>query len=218
MEATSALWLAVVLSGLYHGLNPGMGWPLAVAAGLMERREAALARTLVPLAMGHLVAISVVLLPFAALTFFLDWSREIRIGAGLVIIGFAAMLLLYPRHPRFLARVRPTQLALWSFLIGLLHGAGLMLVPILLGLCAVAPVSTPDPLANEARGLIGNTALALEVALTHTAAMVAAGGLMAWAVYRFLGIKALTKTWFDLNHLWAGSLAVAGALGIYMAL
>jgi hypothetical protein len=218
MEATAALWLAVAASGLYHGLNPGMGWPLAVAAALMERREAALARTLVPLALGHLVAISVVLLPFAALAFFLDWGREIRIGAGLAIIGFAAMLILYPRHPRFLARVRPTQIALWSFLIGLLHGAGLMLVPILLGLCAVMPAGAPDPLASDAGRLIGNTTLALEVALTHTAAMVMAGGLAAWAVYRFLGIKALTKTWLDLNHLWAGSLAVAGALGVYTAL
>jgi hypothetical protein len=215
VQATTALWLVVAASGLYHGLNPGMGWPLAVAAGLTERRETAVVRTLVPLAAGHLVSIAVVLLPFAALTVFLDWSREIRIGAGLGIILFAAILLLYPRHPRFMARVRPTQIALWSFLIGLLHGAGLMLVPILLGLCSFAATGAADPLA---RGLAGNTALALEVALLHSAAMVGAGGLVAWAVYRFIGIKFLTRSWFDLNQLWAGSLAVAGALGIYTAL
>jgi hypothetical protein len=215
VEATTALWLLVAASGLYHGLNPGMGWPLAVAAGLAERRETAVARTLLPLAAGHLVSISVVLLPFAALTFFLDWSREIRIGAGLAVISFAVILLVYPRHPRFMARVRPTQIALWSFLIGLLHGAGLMLVPILLGLCSFAAAGTTDPLA---RGLAGNTALALEVALLHTAAMIAAGGLVAWVVYRFIGLKFLTRSWLDLNHLWAGSLAVAGALGIYTAL
>jgi hypothetical protein len=216
MEATAALWLAVAVSGLYHGLNPGMGWPLAVAAGLTERREAAVARTLVPLAAGHLVSITVVLLPFAALTFFLDWSRQIRIGAGLAVISFAAILLINPRHPRFMARVRPNQIGLWSFLIGLLHGAGLMLVPILLGLCTFAPAG--DPLASKASGLAGNAALALEVALVHTAAMVGAGGLVAWAVYRFLGMEVLTRWWFDLNHLWVGSLAVAGALGVYTAL
>jgi hypothetical protein len=32
---TASLWLAVVASGIYHGLNPGMGWPLAISAGLM---------------------------------------------------------------------------------------------------------------------------------------------------------------------------------------
>ena len=32
---TAWLWLAVVGSGIYHGINPGMGWPLAVSAGLM---------------------------------------------------------------------------------------------------------------------------------------------------------------------------------------
>ena len=218
MSATTVLWVTVAASGLYHGLNPGMGWPLAVAAGLTERREAAVVRTLVPLAVGHLFSITVVLLPFAALTFFLDWSHQIRIGAGLTIISFAAILLVYPRHPRFMARVRPTQIALWSFLIGLLHGAGLMLVPILLGLCTLAPAGALDPLASEARGLAGNTTLALEVALVHTAAMVGAGGLVAWAVYRFLGIKILTRSWFDLDHLWVGSLAVAGALGVYTAL
>ena len=44
MDGYTALWAAVVASGLYHGLNPGMGWPLAVAAGLTERRGSAVAR------------------------------------------------------------------------------------------------------------------------------------------------------------------------------
>ena len=135
MDGQAALWAAILASGVYHGLNPGMGWPLAVAAGLTERRGAAVARTLAPLAAGHLLSISVVLLPFGALTVLLDWTREIRIAAGLVIIGFSGVLLLYPRHPRWLARVRPTQVTLWSFSVALLHGAGLMLVPMLLGLC-----------------------------------------------------------------------------------
>jgi len=215
VDATAALWLAVLASGLYHGVNPGMGWPLAVAAGLTERRQAALARTLVPLAAGHLASIAVVLLPFAGLALLLDWSREIRIGASLAIIGFAAFLMAYPRHPRFIARVRPTQIALWSFLIGLLHGAGLMLVPVLLGLCSFAPAAGPG---GSPSGLVGNTVLALEVALVHTAAVIGSGGLVAFAVYRVLGIAFLKKSWFDLEFIWAGSLAFAGALGIYTAL
>ena len=173
MDVQAALWAAILASGVYHGLNPGMGWPLAVAAGLTERRGTAVARTLAPLAAGHLVSIAVVLLPFGALTVLLDWSREIRIAAGLVIIGFSGVLLLYPRHPRWLARVRPTQVTLWSFSVSLLHGAGLMLVPMLLGLCGQpsAPGSQPSI------AIVDNAGLALEVAVVHTAALIARAGL-----------------------------------------
>ncbi|QCI67759.1 hypothetical protein [Phreatobacter stygius] len=217
MATETALWLAVVASGLYHGLNPGMGWPLAVAAGMTERRLGALIGTLVPLGAGHLAAVAVVLLPFAALSLLLDWAREIRIGAGLLVVGFAALLLCYPGHPRFMARIRPTQIALWSFLVGVLHGAGLLLVPILLGLCTVPSAGLPGLAAGQAPGLAGNAGLALGVTLIHTAAMLASGGLVAWTVYRLVGLGALTRSWFDLRMLWAASLALAGSLGLYAA-
>jgi hypothetical protein len=155
-----------------------------------------------------------VLLPFGALTVLLDWTREIRITAGLVIIGFSAVLLLYPRHPRWLARVRPTQVTLWSFSVALLHGAGLMLVPMLLGLCA-----QPAVLGSGAPGnsLVANSGLALAVAFAHTAALVAASGLLAWAIYRILGLELLRRSWFDLGRVWAGSLALTGALAVWTA-
>ena len=63
----AGLWLAVVASGLYHGVNPGMGWPLAVSAGLMERSSRALVAALWPLSVGHLLAMLLVLLPFGLL-------------------------------------------------------------------------------------------------------------------------------------------------------
>ena len=84
----TGLWLAVVVSGLYHGLSPGMGWPLAVAAGLAEKRGGAVFAALVPLAAGHFAAMAVVLLPFALLTVVSDHSSGIRIGAGLLVAGF----------------------------------------------------------------------------------------------------------------------------------
>ena len=111
VNSQAAIWAAILASGVYHGLNPAMGWPLAVAAGLTERRVTAVTRTLAPLAVGHLMLIALVLLPFGALTVLLDWSREIRIAAGLVIVGFSGVLLLYPRHPRWLSRMRPTMWA-----------------------------------------------------------------------------------------------------------
>lgn len=215
MEGQAALWAAVLASGFYHGLNPGMGWPLAVAAGLTERRGAAVARTLAPLAAGHLVSVAVVLLPFAALTVLLDWSRPIRIGAGLAIIGFSGVLLLQKRHPRWLARLRPTQVALWSFAVAILHGAGLMLVPLLLGLCA-----QPSTFAGggPTASLAADAGLALVLALVHTAALVVASGLLAWLAYRVLGLQMLRRWWFDLRRVWAASLALAGALGVWTAL
>src|SRR5438045_9644693 len=84
----AALWLAVVASGLYHGVNPGMGWPLAVSAGLMERNSRALVRTLWPLAIGHLLAMLLVLLPFAALITLVEWQRQIQSGAAPRVLGF----------------------------------------------------------------------------------------------------------------------------------
>jgi len=137
------LWLAVVASGLYHGANPGMGWPLAVSAGLMERRSQALIAALWPLTLGHLLAMLVVILPFALLIAVIEWHRQIQIGASLLVIGFGVFLLGKRRHPRVLARIRPTQLGLWSFAVAIAHGAGLMLVPIYLGLCRAACSLTP---------------------------------------------------------------------------
>ncbi|MEY9134044.1 hypothetical protein ABIE79_005511 [Bradyrhizobium diazoefficiens] len=129
------LWLALVASGLYHGVNPGMGWPLAVSAGLMDKSPRALFRALWALAAGHLLATFLVLLPFAFLLVLAEWQRSIQISASLLVIGFGVYRLIEHRHPRALARIPPTQLALWSFAVAIAHGAALMLVPIYLGLC-----------------------------------------------------------------------------------
>ena len=134
----TGLWLAVIVSGLYHGLSPGMGWPLAVAAGLSEKRGSAVFAALVPLAAGHFAAMAVVLLPFALLAVLSDHSGAIRVGAGVLVVGFGLYRLIDRRHPRALARIRPTQLALWSFAVAIAHGAGFLLIPIYLGLDTTA--------------------------------------------------------------------------------
>src|SRR6202008_1347107 len=142
------LWLALVAGGLYHGVTPGMGWPLAVSAGLMERSSRALAAALWPLTVGHLLAMLVVILPFSLLVALVQWQRQIQIGAGLLVIGFGIFRLVNRRHPRVLARIPPTQLGLWSFAVAITHGAGLMLVPIYLGLCQEAD-------ADQGRAAVG---------------------------------------------------------------
>jgi hypothetical protein len=206
----AGLWLAVVASGLYHGVNPGMGWPLAVSAGLMEKSQRALFLTLWPLSVGHLLAILVMLLPFALLLALAQWQREIQAAAALLVIGYGAFLLLRRRHPRALARIPPTQLGLWSFAIAIAHGAGLMLVPIYLGLCG-----TPAHGHETAGPLVeANLGMAMLVAVVHVVATIAAGGCLAWLVYRYLGLKFVSRSWFNLDTSWAASLVLVGAVAL----
>jgi hypothetical protein len=213
---TASLWLAVVASGIYHGINPGMGWPLAVSAGLMDRSPRALFAALGPLAGGHLLAMLLVILPFALLVTLVEWQHEIQIGAGLLVIGFGLFRLVHQRHPRALVRIPPTQLALWSFAVAIAHGAGLMLVPIYLGLCGEADVDK----GHQAAGNLINASLtmAVLVSIVHAAAMITVGGSAAWLVYRYLGLKFVSRSWFNLETLWALSLVLVGSIALVFAL
>jgi hypothetical protein len=212
---TAGLWLAVVASGLYHGVNPGMGWPLAVSAGLMGRGRRDVVMAMAPLAAGHLLSMLVILLPFALMTALLGWQREIRIGASIAVIAFGVFRLVNRRHPRALARIRPTQLTLWSFAIATAHGAGLMLLPIYLGLCSTEGLDT----AHQASSMLiaQNSATAFLVSLAHALSMVAAGGVIALLVYGWFGLKFLSRSWFNLDFVWAVSLILIGAIGLLTA-
>jgi hypothetical protein len=208
----AGLWLAVVTSGFYHGATPGMGWPLAVSAGLMERRSRALVAALWPLTVGHLLAVFVVIFPFSLLVALVRWQQQIQIGASLIVIGFGIFRFVNPRHPRVLARIRPTQLGLWSFAVAIAHGAGLLLVPIYLGLCRSADLDR----GHEAAGALihANLAMAVLVSVVHSVAMIAAGAVLAWLVYRYLGLRFVARSWFNLDASWAFSLVLVGALSL----
>lgn len=212
----TALWWAVIFSGLYHGVNPGMGWPLAVSAALMDRKRSSLPKALAALAGGHFLAMTAILLPFSLMITLVEWEAEIRVAAGCIVIALGVYLLINRRHPRFLARVKPSRLALWSFLAAMAHGAGLMLVPIFLGICLVDDLEAGHQAAGEL--MTGNVGTAFIVAAAHTAAMTAAGGIIATVIYFWLGLKFLSKTWFNLDVAWALSLVAVGAFGIWSAL
>jgi len=189
-----------------------MGWPLAVSAGLMERSSCALVAALWPLTVGHLLAILVVILPFSLLVDLVQWQRQIQISASLLVIGFGIFRFINRRHPRVLARIRPTQLGLWSFAVAIAHGAGLMLVPIYLGLCGAADLNR----GHEAAGVLinANLGMAVLVSVVHSVAMIAAGGFLAWLVYRYLGLKFVSRSWFNLDATWAFSLVLVGAVSL----
>lgn len=211
----AALWWAVIASGIYHGVNPGMGWPLAVSAALFEQKLSALLRALAALAIGHFIAMTAILLPFSMMITLVEHEQKIRIGAGLLVIALGIYLLINRRHPRFLARVSPSKLGLWSFLAAIAHGAGLMLVPIYLGICAVAELDAGHTAAYAL--MSSNIGVAFLVASAHTASMVLAGGILAAAMYFWLGLKFLSKSWFNLDVVWALSLIVVGVIAIWSA-
>jgi hypothetical protein len=207
------LWLAVVVLGAYHGCNPGMGWPLAVSNALFEKRDAAVIATLVPLGAGHFLAMAVVILPFSMLVALVNWSSAIRISAAVILVAFGLYKLTNQRHPRSLNRVRQTQLTLWSFLIATAHGAGLMLLPIYLGLCSTE--QGHSAMANLMRtGFVS----AMAVCALHTIIMVLAGGIVAWVVYRHFGLQFLRSAWLNLDSVWALSLMLTGVVGLGAAL
>jgi hypothetical protein len=193
-----------------------MGWPLAVSAGMMEKSPGALVAALWALAAGHLLAMLLMILPFSLLVTLVYWQQQIRISASLLVIGFGVFRLVNRRHPRALARIRPTQLGLWSFAAAIAHGAGLMLVPIYLGLCQA---NGPDT-GNEAAGTLisANLGMAVLVSVVHSGAMIAAGGLSAWLVYRYLGLKFVSRSWFNLDATWAVTLVLVGALSLAFCL
>ena len=213
---TALLWLAVVASGVYHGMNPGMGWPLAVSAGLMEKSSRAFAAALGALATGHLIAMLAVILPFSLMMVFVEWRQQIQIGAALIVTGFGIFRFFHRRHPRALVRIPPSRLALWSFVAAIAHGAGLMLLPIYLGLCTVA---AHDAAHRAARVLMrADFGMAALVSAVHTTAMIAAGGFLAWLAYRYLGTKFVSRSWFNLDAIWAISLVLVGTLSLAISI
>jgi hypothetical protein len=210
--AVAGIWLAVIASGLYHGVNPGMGWPLAVSAGMMEKSPRALVAALWALAAGHLLAMLLMIFPFSLLVALVYWQRQIRIGASLLVIGFGAFRLVDRRHPRALARIKPTQLGLWSFAAAIAHGAGLMLAPIYLGLCQADGLDRGNAAASTL--ISANLGMAVLVSIVHSGAMIAAGGSSAWLVYRYLGLKFVSRIWFNLDATWAATLVLVGAVSL----
>ncbi|CAN5419498.1 hypothetical protein BH23ACT6_BH23ACT6_23860 [soil metagenome] len=214
--STAALWLAVALSGIYHGLNPGMGWPLAVSAALMERRRSVLASALGMLALGHFLAMAVILLPFSMFSALVEWQTPIRLVASGVAVAFGGYLLVSrSHHPKYLARVAPHRLVWWSFLAATAHGAGLMLLPIFLSMDHHDMAGQHAALSQL---VTDHTVPALLVAVAHTLAMVSAGALLAVLVYRWFGLRAVSRTWFNLDTAWALSLLLVGLLGAAAAL
>jgi len=213
-EITStALWLMLLL-GAYHGVNPGMGWLFAVALGMQEQKGRAVARSLVPIALGHALAIGSMLLAAAVLGMTIPPAAiRYTVAAALVSLGIFSMARHW--HPRWVRmQVGFRDLTVWSFLMASAHGACLMVVPVLLG---SSTVEAADLIAGRHHSAALTSPLAaLLAAAVHTIGYLAVTGIVAWVVYRNLGLVLLRKAWFNLNLVWAAALVLTGIVSLFM--
>ncbi|GAA5019018.1 hypothetical protein [Actinopolymorpha pittospori] len=210
--------LALVGLGAFHGLNPGMGWLFAVAIGLQERSRTAMARALLPIAAGHFASITVVAVAVAVGAS--TWTtRAVAILGGVLLVALGMWQLLSKRHFRWVGmRLNAWQLAGWSFLMASVHGAGLMLVPVLTSGGRSGPSHAPGAPTSTGTGIGGAALNGVLAAGIHTVAMVVVGGLIAFVVYEFLGVAILRTAWINLDGIWAVVLLAAGSITVVVAL
>jgi hypothetical protein len=205
-------WILIALLGAYHGLNPAMGWLFAVALGMQERDRRAVLRALPPIAIGHELSLAVVAGLVLGLGVITDTS-VLHMGAGIALIVFGVFRFVKPRaHPRWTTqRVNSKELTWWSFLMSSAHGAGLMVVPVLLGLGATDAAAHDHALEHVSMvsGSLPASGLAL---LLHVGAMVLVAGTIAVLVYEKLGVAVLRRAWVNLDVIWAGAFVFAGVL------
>jgi hypothetical protein len=199
-------WLALAGLGAFHGLNPAMGWLFAVALGLHRRSRAVVLSALLPIALGHALAVLAVALAVVFLGIVVD-QRALRIAAGALLLGWAAYHTLYgARHRvRFGLQVGMLGLGAWSFVMASAHGAGLMLVPVLIPLCLTA---SPTQELTAA----GSLPIALAAVGVHTLAMLATTGAAALAVYQWFGLAFLRRGWINLDLIWTIALVITGLI------
>jgi hypothetical protein len=205
---TSTVFWLMLLLGAYHGLNPGMGWLFAVALGMQEQKGIAVARSLVPIAVGHTVAIGSVVLIAAFLGRTLPLV-VIRYFVAAVLVGLGIYCLVRHQHPRWVRmKVGFRDLTVWSFLMASAHGAGLMVVPVLLGSSTVEAQSRMT--GNSHVSPTASPLAAMLATGVHTVAYLAVTGLIAWVVYRKLGLALLRKAWLNFDLVWAAALVATG--------
>lgn len=209
-------WIALAGLGAFHGLNPAMGWLFAVALGLQSQRRETVLKSLLPIAAGHALSIGVVVLIVTGLRVIVD-LRALQLGAAAVLIGFGLYRLLARHRGRIGMQVSGAQLLMWSFLMATAHGAGLMLLPVLLEV----PLGTQYgehahvSAMNAIGGAVGTALVAVGI---HTLAMLCVAGAVAIAVYEWVGLAFLRRGWINLDLVWIIALIGAGLILVGMGL
>jgi len=205
-------WLAVFGLGMFHGINPAMGWLFAVALGLQEQKRAAVFRALPPIVLGHALSIGIIIGAVLMARMNLP-HRTLKIAAAVLLFAFGFYRLLRTRHPNWVGmRVDFGDLTLWSFVMASAHGAGLMLVPFFLPSPTAETMHDHDGHEMHAWAFANFSApslLAASVAL-HTLGYLLATAVVAILVYEKLGVTILRRAWFNIDLIWMLALMITG--------
>ena len=205
-------WLAVFGLGLFHGINPAMGWLFAVALGLQEQKRAAVLRALPPIALGHALSIGIIIAVLLLARVAVP-PRTLKIAAAAILFGFGLFRLLRSRHPNWVGmRVGFGDLTLWSFVMASAHGAGLMLVPFFLPSPAGEPSHHHEAHQMHAWAFANFSAPSLLIAavVIHTLGYLVITALVAIVVYQNVGVAILRHAWFNIDLLWMLALMITG--------
>ena len=205
-------WAMLMALGAFHGINPGMGWLFAVALGMQERRRGAVLRALVPLCAGHALAVCAAVAAALAIgaVIPLSWLRWPLAG---VYVSLGTLRVLRHRHRRWAGmRVNMKGLTLWSFVMATAHGAGLMVVPVFVGMSMAGEGGCAHHMGGTESG-VGTALLATGL---HTVGYLAATAFIAVLVFEKLGVGILRRAWINLDVIWAAALMATGTLTLLL--
>jgi hypothetical protein len=204
-------WATLFLLGAYHGLNPGMGWLFAVALGMQEHSSRAVVRSLIPIALGHAVAIALAILLAGVVEVVLP-LRAVKLVVAATLIALGLFRIIRRRHFQWSKmRVRFHDLILWSFLMASAHGAGLMVLPVVMRLSPSQSAGMEHMHAH-----IGASATGIWATVIHTLGYLIVTALMALIVYQKFGLTMLRTAWFNLDLVWAVALIVTGCVALIL--
>ncbi len=211
-EMATSSWVMLIALGAFHGINPGMGWLFAVALGMQERRRGAVLRALLPLGAGHALAVA------GAVGAVLAIGTAIPIGelrwpmAG-VLVSLGILRFFRHHHPRWAGmRVGMRGLTVWSFLMATAHGAGLMVVPVFVGMSMTKAGGHGGHMHHVSAAAGTNAGTALLATSLHAVSYLAVTAFIALLVFEKLGVGILRRAWFNVDLVWAGALIVTGVM------
>ena len=209
--------MAVFGLGMFHGINPAMGWLFAVALGLQEEKRAAVFRALPPMVLGHALSIGIIIAVILAARVSVP-HRSLKIAAAAILFAFGLYRLLRSRHPNWVGmRVGFGDLTLWSFIMASAHGAGLMLVPLFLQ--SPSPQEAHHHDAHQmhtwAFANFSAPSLLFAAVVVHTLGYLLMTALVAIVVYEKLGVAILRRAWFNIDLIWMLALMISGVFILF---
>jgi hypothetical protein len=197
-------WLILIVLGAFHGLNPAMGWLFAVALGLYRQSRKAVLASLIPIALGHAASIAVVVYAVVVLGAAID-PKTFRMVSGALLIAWGLYHALYGHRHRLRIGLRTGLIGLfaWSFVMATAHGAGMMLIPVLMPM---------EPAGEHAQHMpaAGSLFIATLAVLVHSLAMLLTTGAVALIVYEWIGLDFLRRGWINLDLIWTAALIGMG--------